>query len=61
MLLVLILVPAVLAMGHDLGRAGTALRRLLRMLTGDPSLEVDCVVRVASQRYLWRKLKLVIQ
>ncbi|GIT89729.1 multidrug transporter AcrB [Jannaschia pagri] len=28
MILVLVLVPAVLAMGHDIGRAGTALRRL---------------------------------
>ena len=32
---------------------------LLRMLTDDPSLEVDCIVRVADERYLWRKLKLV--
>ncbi|MEZ6128099.1 MAG: hypothetical protein R3C59_05430 [Planctomycetaceae bacterium] len=32
---------------------------LLRMLTDDPSLEVDCIVRVASERYLWRKLMLV--
>ncbi|WGH79527.1 efflux RND transporter permease subunit [Jannaschia ovalis] len=31
MLLVLLLVPAVLAMGHDLSRMGTALRRLLRL------------------------------
>ncbi|MEM9798389.1 MAG: efflux RND transporter permease subunit [Pseudomonadota bacterium] len=31
MLLVLILVPAILAMGHDLGRMGAALRRLLRL------------------------------
>ncbi len=31
MLLVLILVPALLAMGHDLSRMGTALRRLLRL------------------------------
>ncbi|UWQ19145.1 efflux RND transporter permease subunit [Jannaschia sp. M317] len=31
MVLVLILVPAILAMGHDLGRAGTALRRLLHL------------------------------
>lgn len=32
---------------------------LLRMLTGDPSLEVDCIVRVSAERFLWRKLKLV--
>ena len=32
---------------------------LLRMLTEDPSLEVDCIVRVTGERYLWRKLKLV--
>ncbi|MGB3554720.1 MAG: efflux RND transporter permease subunit [Jannaschia sp.] len=31
MLLVLILVPSILAMGHDLGRMGTALRRMLRL------------------------------
>lgn len=31
MFLVLILVPAMLAMGHDLGRAGTALRHLLQL------------------------------
>ena len=31
MVLVLLLVPAILAMGHDLGRAGVALRRLLRL------------------------------
>lgn len=32
---------------------------LLRMLTDDPSLEVDCIVRVTESRYLWRKLTLV--
>lgn len=32
---------------------------LLRMLTDDPSLEVDCIVRVTAERFLWRKLKLV--
>ncbi len=31
---------------------------LLRMLTDDPSLEVDCLVRVAPERFLWRHLKL---
>ena len=31
MVLVLLLVPALLALGHDIGRAGTALRRLPRM------------------------------
>ncbi len=31
---------------------------LLRMLTNDPSLEVDCLVRVTSDRYLWRRLQL---
>ncbi|KIT14391.1 efflux RND transporter permease subunit [Jannaschia aquimarina] len=31
MLLVLLLVPALLVMGHDLGRAATALRRMLRL------------------------------
>ncbi|MGB3407863.1 MAG: efflux RND transporter permease subunit, partial [Jannaschia sp.] len=31
MILVLILVPAILAMGHDLGRVGTALRRMARL------------------------------
>ncbi|MEZ6059318.1 MAG: hypothetical protein R3C19_03040 [Planctomycetaceae bacterium] len=32
---------------------------LLRMLTDDPSLEVDCLVRISSERFLWRKLQLV--
>ncbi|MEQ9407357.1 MAG: hypothetical protein RIK87_06500 [Fuerstiella sp.] len=32
---------------------------LLRMLTDDPSLEVDCIVRVSAERFLWRKLTLV--
>ncbi len=32
---------------------------LLRMLTDDPSLEVDCVVRISGERFLWRKLQLV--
>ncbi len=31
---------------------------LIRMLTDDPSLEVDCLVRVAPERFLWRHLKL---
>jgi hypothetical protein len=31
MVLVLILVPALLVMGHDMGRAATALRRMLRL------------------------------
>lgn len=32
---------------------------LLRMLTSDPSLEVDCIVKVTSSRYLKRQLMLV--
>ncbi|QDT33094.1 vWA domain-containing protein [Thalassoglobus polymorphus] len=31
---------------------------LLRMLTDDPSLELDCLVRITSDRSLWRRLEL---
>lgn len=31
---------------------------LLRMLTDDPSLEVDCLTRIAPKRFMWRHLLL---